>query len=205
MAEHDSNHADDANLEPAEDEVLGAAGQSPTDSAVDQAFDEAEVAAVELVGGQTDAEERVLRAQAELENFRKRSRRELEEQRKYANLPLIRDLLVVLDNLSLAVSAAGDNQHAAGLLEGVKMVAEQFNNVLRQHSCQPIQSVGANFDPNLHEAVGQEPSEQFAAGVVSRELRVGYQLHDRVVRPSQVFISSGPPADQTQENASSQE
>jgi molecular chaperone GrpE len=78
------------------------------------------------------------------------------------------------------------------LLEGVKMVAAQFEAVLQQHGCTPIETVGTPFDPNQHQAIAQEPSDQHPAGTVTRCAQIGYKLHDRVVRPAQVFVSTGP-------------
>jgi molecular chaperone GrpE len=147
------------------------------------------------------AEERVLRAQAELENFRKRARRELEDERRYALVPLVSDLLPVLDNLNLAIGAAEQNEGAAGLLEGVKMVAQQLLGVLEQSDCKTIEDLGEAFDPNLHEAIGQEASSDYEVGVVSRVTRRGYRLHDRVVRPSQVMISTGAPPEEPDPHA----
>jgi molecular chaperone GrpE len=149
-----------------------------------------------LNGELRDANERVLRAQAELENYRKRSRREMEDERKYASLPLIRDLLSVMDNLDRALEAAERNQSSSGLAEGVKMVAIQFITYLEQHGCRKIAAVGLPFDPHQHEAIAQEPSTEHAAGVVTRIARNGYMLHERVVRPSQVLVSTGQPAAQ---------
>jgi ATP-binding cassette subfamily F protein uup len=80
----------------------------------------------------------------------------------------------------------------AGLLEGVKMVAAQFEAVLKQHGCTPIETVGQPFDPNQHQAIAQEPSNEYPAGTVTRAAQIGYKLHDRVVRPAQVFVSTGP-------------
>ena len=141
------------------------------------------------------AEDRALRSQAELENYRKRAQREMVEERKYASLPLIRDLLPVIDNLDRALAAAVQSQNAASLLEGIKMVANQFNHVLQQHHCTRIATTGTGFDPNLHQAIAQEPSVEHVSGIVTREVQVGYSLHDRVVRPAQVFVSTGMPAE----------
>jgi molecular chaperone GrpE len=141
-----------------------------------------------------DANERVLRSQAEFENFRKRVQREMADDRKYAALPIVRDMLAVADNLELAIQAAEKDAAASSLLDGVRMVVGQFNAVLAQHQCSKIEGVGRPFDPNLHEALAQEPSAEHPAGTVTRVIRYGYQLHDRVVRPTQVFVSSGPPA-----------
>jgi molecular chaperone GrpE len=136
-----------------------------------------------------DASDRVLRTQAEFENYRKRAQRDAADERKYAALPLINDILGVLDNLELAIQAAEKTPSAGGLLEGVRMVVVMFNNVLSQHGCQRIEGVGLPFDPNLHQAIAQEPSDEHPAGTITRVVRWGYQLHDRVVRPSQVFVS----------------
>lgn len=139
------------------------------------------------------ANDRVLRAQAELENYRKRSRRELDDQRQYAILPLVSDLIPAFDNLDRAVEAAEQNENATGLLEGVKMVAIQIQSILQQYNCRRVAAVGGEFDPNVHEAIAQEPSDEIPAGNITREVRVGYQLHDRVIRPSQVMVSTGAP------------
>ena len=138
-----------------------------------------------------EANEKVLRIQAELDNYRKRARRELDDSLKYAQLPLARDLLMVLDNLNLALNAAADNEAASGLAEGVKMVADQLINSLNNHQIYAIESVGHPFDPNQHEAIQMESSEEYDANTVSREIRSGYRLHDRVIRPAQVFVSTG--------------
>lgn len=139
------------------------------------------------------AKDDALRHQAELENFRKRKQREMEEERRYTILPFARDLLAVVDNLDRALEAAATAQDNTALQEGVKMVATQLQQVLSTHQCVRIPAVGTQFDPNFHEAIGQEASTEHPAGVVTRELVAGYKLHDRVVRPSQVFVSTGAP------------
>lgn len=140
----------------------------------------------------TEANEKVLRVQAELENYRKRVRREMEEERRYALLPFARDLLAVVDNLERALAAA--QADSSGLLEGVKMVSSQLQSVLNQHQCVRIETVGTPFDPNIHQAIAQEASSEFPAGTVSREAQSGYKLFDRVIRPAQVFVSTGTPS-----------
>lgn len=140
------------------------------------------------------AHDRELRAHAELENFRKRMYRQMDDERKYAASPLACDLLPVVDNLERAIQAASNTGNPAGLLEGVRLVAQQFQRVLETHHCQRISAKGQLFDPGLHQAIGQQPSDQQPAGVVLEEAQVGYQLHDRVIRPSLVLVSSGPAA-----------
>ncbi|HMC11494.1 MAG TPA: nucleotide exchange factor GrpE [Pirellulaceae bacterium] len=139
-----------------------------------------------------EANERALRSHAELENYRKRSQRELVEERRYAVVPLVRDLLAVVDNLERAIEAAQKSPGGSGLLDGVKMVASQFENILKQHQCVRIETVGTPFDPNQHQAIAQEPSDEHPAGTITRAAQSGYKLHDRVIRPAQVFVSTGP-------------
>ena len=138
-----------------------------------------------------EAEKKYLMAVAELDNFRKRSRLSTQEQIRYASLPLMSEMLESIDNLQRAIDAAEDDPTGSGLLEGVKMVAGQLLTILENHGCKKIESVGKPFDPNLHQAVQMQTSDAFDANTVMMELRPGYQLHDRVIRPSQVFVSTG--------------
>jgi molecular chaperone GrpE len=138
-----------------------------------------------------DANDRALRSQAEFENYRKRAQRDAADERKYAALDIVRDLLPVIDNLELAIQAAEKDPAAKTVLDGVKMVVLQFHAALEQHNIRKIEGIGLPLDPNRQEAVMQEPSE-LPAGMVTRIVRSGYQLHDRVIRPAQVFVSKGP-------------
>ncbi|QDU96675.1 nucleotide exchange factor GrpE [Lignipirellula cremea] len=183
----------------ANDPQSAAAQQAPQDAGEDrQSPDTAgsplsrEEHSSQLQAELEEEKNRVLMVQAELENFRKRSRRELDDQRRYAAVPVVSDLLAVLDNLNRAIGSAPDDPKAKGLVDGVKMVASMFESVFEKHHCRRIASVGEVFDPNLHEAIGQQPSDQYPAGTVMLETQVGYQLHDRVIRPAQVFVSTGP-------------
>ena len=138
-----------------------------------------------------DAEARVLRAQADLENFRKRVRRDMDEERRYAALPFIRDLLPAIDNLGRAMDSMGDGSDAANYRAGIEMVSQQFLQILAQHGCQPIEPVNQAFDPMWHEAIGREQKSDAPAGTVVRVEQTGYRLHDRVVRPAYVVVSAG--------------
>ncbi len=168
--------------------------------AEDQVFAESQGAAVaeQLAQGETErlraeleeARDRVLRLQAELENYRKRAAREIQEERRYANLPLIRDLLPVWDNVGRAIEAAEKSHETASLLEGFKMVAGQLESVLQRHHCVRIDAMERPFDPNLHEAISQQPSDAHAPNTVLMVAQTGFRLHDRVVRPSQVVVSA---------------
>lgn len=140
-----------------------------------------------------EAEKRVLMAHADLENFRRRNRREMADQLRYAPLKLMSDILESVDNLQRAIESYEQDPNGDGLVEGVKMVSQQIATVLQNHGCKKIESVGQPFDPNLHQALQMQPSEEFAENTVMMDLRSGYQLHERVIRPSQVFVSTGTP------------
>jgi molecular chaperone GrpE len=139
------------------------------------------------------ANDRALRARAEIDNVRKRARRELNDELRYANLPLLRELLPVLDNIQRAIQAAEKNPDGSGLLEGVRMVAQSLQSTLARFDCQRIEALSRPFDPQFHEALAQLPSSDVPAGTVLEVVQEGFTLHDRVVRPAQVIVSSGPP------------
>ena len=138
--------------------------------------------------------ERWLRAEADLDNFRRRAQKEREEDARYRSFPLTKDLLPALDNLHRALLAAEKGNDVTQLISGVKLVAKQFDDIFARHNILPIPSVGQPFDPNLHQAVQQLPSAEHPAMSVMTEFERGYTLFDRVVRPSAVVVSSGPPA-----------
>lgn len=142
-----------------------------------------------------DAETRALRYQADLENFRRRARRDADEQLKYASWNLIAGILEALDNLERALSAAAAETGPSGWVQGVHMVASQLHEALRAAGCQRIEAVGQVFDPKWHQAVQSQASADVPANQVLLELRAGYQLHDRVLRPAQVVVSTGPQSD----------
>jgi molecular chaperone GrpE len=142
-----------------------------------------------------DAHDRVLRAQAEMDNYRKRARREIEEERRYALAPFLADLLPVLDNVFRAIAAAEKSPSGNGLLEGVKMVAQSLLGVLARHHCTQIEALYQPFDPAFHEAISQQPSAEYPPNTVILVAQEGYMLHDRVIRPAQVIVSIAPATD----------
>lgn len=138
-----------------------------------------------------EADKRVLMAQAEAENFRKRMRRDFEDQLKFAAVPVVNDLLEVRDNLIRAIEAAGESGEVAGLRDGVAMVAKQLDDALAKHGIREIPAAGELFDPNYHEAISQMPGDA-PEGTVAHVAVTGFQMHDRVIRPAQVVVSTGP-------------
>jgi molecular chaperone GrpE len=136
--------------------------------------------------------DRNLRLRAELENVRSRSSREISENARYAALSLVRDLLPALDNIDRALEAADKSGESGALVEGFRLVRQQISSILAQHNFREIPAQGELFDPQFHAAILQHPSNDVPANHVIMVTQPGYQVYDRVVRPSQVIVSSGP-------------
>lgn len=134
--------------------------------------------------------DQLLRARAEFDNYRKRVARETESLRQRAAEALVHDLLTVIDNLDLALKYKDTDP--AALAEGVAMVTRQMHDVLGRHGLTVIESEGKPFDPAVHEAVTQVPSDAVPRDQVVQEFQRGYMLGGRVLRPSKVTVSSGP-------------
>jgi molecular chaperone GrpE len=135
-----------------------------------------------------------LRAHADLDNYRKRVAREKEDAIRYANNSLLESLLPILDNFELGLDAARNTPEAAGIVQGLQMVRRQLEDFLRDHGVEVVNAEGMPFDPNLHEAVAHEPNSNVKEGTVVRQLRKGFKLKDRLIRPATVTVSKGPPA-----------
>jgi molecular chaperone GrpE len=137
--------------------------------------------------------DQALRDRADLENTRKRLQREKEEAVRFANATLLEKLLPVVDNFELGLAAARHGKDGSGILSGMSMVQKQLEDFLRDNGLQSIDATGQKFDPNLHEALGEEVSAEVPEGSVVRQLRKGYKLKDRLIRAANVFISKGRP------------
>ncbi len=136
-----------------------------------------------------------LRERADLENVRKRNQRDKEDAIKFANDRLLKEMIPVLDNLERAVEhARQDDDDSQGLLEGVNMTINQFRKALEDFGVKPISALGTDFDPNLHQAMGQIESAEQAPNTVVSEFQKGYLLHDRLLRPSLVMVAKAPEA-----------
>ncbi len=130
-----------------------------------------------------------LRAAAELENFKKRSLREREEMIRQAQESLVREFLPILDNLQRALAHADNQDGAAGLVEGIKMIERQFSSTLERLGVTPIEALHRAFDPGHHEAMIQVESDDYEPNTVVEELEKGYLWHDRLLRPAKVAVS----------------
>ena len=148
----------------------------------------------------SELEDRLTRTQAELVNYRRRTQNENAQFRKYEGINLVRDLLPVIDNLKRAAGASGQAASVDDVKKGVEMVIQQFLAILASKEVKQIPAEGESFDPNLHEAVQQVPSNDIPAMHIAQELETGYQMNDRVVRPAKVIVSTGPQDNPEQEN-----
>lgn len=133
-----------------------------------------------------DLRDRVARVLADFENYRKRAERERQEVRRYALFEFIAEVLGVVDNLDLALSAEGS---AEDLKQGVEMIRRQISDLLRRHGVREVSALGQPFDPAVHEAVSREESSEVTAATVAAELRRGYSMHDRLLRPAMVKVA----------------
>ncbi|MDM8526396.1 nucleotide exchange factor GrpE [Desulfococcaceae bacterium HSG8] len=141
-----------------------------------------------------ESHDRLLRVSAEFENYKKRSAREMESFKKFANESIIKELLPVVDNLERAIDSSANLKDADnGIAEGVNMTLKEILKVFEKFGIKPIESIGEAFDPSLHEAVMQEESDEYPGNSVLRELQRGYTIHDRLLRPAMVIVSKAKP------------
>lgn len=133
-----------------------------------------------------------LRSRAELDNYRKRVAREKEDSLRYANAGLLERLLPILDNFDLGLDAARNAKDGGVIVMGFDMVRKQLEDFLRESGVESLNAEGQPFDPNLHDAMAGEHSADVPEGIVLRQLRRGYKLRDRLLRPASVVVSKGP-------------
>ncbi len=158
--------------------------------------DDPMAAEVEALRAERDEmKDRFMRALADAENIRKRGERDRREAEQYGGSKLAKDLLPVFDNLKRALDAAGDEQRAAAqaLIEGVELTLRELVNVMTRHGMTPIiPEAGDAFDPQLHQAMFEAPLPGTRAGDIIQVMTEGFMLHDRLLRPAQVGVSSTP-------------
>ncbi len=147
-------------------------------------------AELEQARGERDAlKDRLARLQAEFDNARKREAKEKQDARDYATQAAVEPFLGVLDNFALALKSQGSVEQ---LRQGVELIVKQMEEALRGLNVQPVESVGAEFDPRVHEALGSEETAEFPDHHVMEEIRRGYKLRDKLLRPALVKIAVNP-------------
>ncbi len=177
-----------------DDESAGAPEEIEGLEEVEEPEEPEEPCMEEVLRAERDAfEGKWLRVVAELDNVRKRSRREVAETRRFTQAEILRSLLEVQDNLERALQSAGessDTGESGGFREGVELIFQKFRGVLKDKGVEPMEALGAEFDPNFHEAVGQLAREDTEPGLVIEVVQQGFHFGDMVLRPARVIISS---------------
>lgn len=153
--------------------------------------------------GAAELKDQLMRLAADFENFKKRTRREKEDIRKFANEQLLKDVLPALDNLNRALAHVEERENP--LVEGIEMVAKQFLGILDGYGVTTVNSKGKPFDPAVHDAMGQIPSDEYEPGCIADEFEKGYLIHGRLLRPAKVIVATAPVAPQApaEENSDS--
>lgn len=165
--------------------VFAEAGDSKEDSTdVDYS---AEIQA--LTSKLEEADNRYLRLQADFDNFRRRTRLDIEAGEKYRAQKLAIELLPALDNFERALNIEADNEQSKSLLQGLEMVYRGLVEALKKEGVETIEAVGKEFDPNFHQAVMTGEDENYGSNIVIEEFQKGYMLKDRVIRPSMVKVN----------------
>ena len=160
-----------------------------TEQASDFSVDEKEQEIQLLKEKLDEADNRYLRLQADFDNFRRRTRLDLEASQKYRAQKLITDLLPAIDNFERAMKVEADNEQTKTLLQGMDMVYRSLLDALKNEGVETIESVGKEFDPHQHQAVMQGEDENFGSNIVTDEFQKGYLLKDRVIRPAMVKVN----------------
>ncbi|MDA5559395.1 MULTISPECIES: nucleotide exchange factor GrpE [unclassified Exiguobacterium] len=130
-----------------------------------------------------------LRIRADFDNFRRRTNEENAKRVKFASQSVIEKLIPLIDNFERALQVQATSEDAKQIQSGVDMIHRQLLDVLNAEQVEVIEAVGQPFDPNFHQAVMQEPSDEFESGIVTMELQKGYTMHGRVIRPSMVKVA----------------
>jgi molecular chaperone GrpE len=201
----DANQPDEPRTEPERELAADASGDViPVEivppqggDAAGQADDSLEARLASLEKEKKENWDRYLRTAADLENFRKRQRRELEDARFEAKSKVLKEMLPVVDNLERAIEHATQQAGTNPIIEGVQLVLRQFMSAFERLDVTPIEAAGQPFDPNLHEAISQTESDA-PPGTVVQVLQRGYRSPERLLRPALVVVAK-PPASKTAE------
>ena len=200
MVQEDQEFQETENLDEAEKvtEEVSASAEA-TEEGDDSVDEETEVSdreptveerAADAESKYKEMQDRYLRLNAEFDNYKKRMMRENSDRLKYFNMELIKELLPSVDNLERAISHAGDqNTDLENMIEGLQMVYKGMQEAFGKFGVSEIESIGKEFDPNCHQAVGMIESQEVPENHVAEECLKGYYLHDRIIRPTMVRVS----------------
>lgn len=182
-----------ANEENIQDPKSAAPADPQQAASPDQAGAEPPQSDLERVTAERDkTREQLLRTAADFDNFRKRTRRDLEDAQKKGQQEVVRDLLPVFDNLERAVQAAGTASDASSVVEGIRMVLKLFEDTAERIGLVRIKTVGERFDPAVHEAIQQKESHELPPGAILSEVVPGYRFGEKLVRAAMVVVARKP-------------
>ena len=171
------------NSEPVWDEVPETEKKEPEPELTEEEKLKADLAALQ---------EKFIYLQAEYQNYRKRAARDISDARSHAIADTLTPFLAVSDFLGMAQTAAEKTDNLDAIKQGLLMIIAQFDKALEEMSVRKFSAVGEKFDPDLHDAVGREPSETVPEGVVTKEWNCGYKIGEKLLRPARVMVSAGP-------------
>lgn len=184
----ENESTEDKNLEETpEAEVIFAEEEVEAENVETPSEEDSKLA--DLEAKYNELENRYLRLQADFDNSRRRARLDAEAAQKYRAQSLASDLLTALDNFERATKVEANNEQTKSLLSGMDMVYKGLLEALKKEGITPIETVGKEFDPHLHQAVMQVEDDSFDANVVVEEFQKGYMLKDRVLRPAMVKVN----------------
>lgn len=150
-----------------------------------QEYDELKTRAEE----RDDCHNKWLSVHAEYENTRKRMERDKTDSMRFANEGIIAQLFPIMDNFDMAFAAMDKAEDKEALLDGIKLVQKEFHRILEDNGVKRIKTEGEFFDPNIHEAITAEETDEYPDGTILKEFRPGYMLNDRLLRPAQVIVA----------------
>ncbi|WP_113927495.1 nucleotide exchange factor GrpE [Bacillus sp. P14.5] len=195
MAEETNNKVDQdlndqqegKNSEGVEEEIFAESLEGQEGEGTGQSPEETQI--IELQSKLDESESRYLRLRADFDNFRRRANLDREANEKYKAQSIVTELLPAIDNFERALNVEPDNEQTKSLLQGMEMVYRSLVEALKKEGVEPIETVGQEFDPHLHQAVMQGEDENFGSNIVTEEFQKGYKLKDRIIRPSMVKVN----------------
>jgi molecular chaperone GrpE len=189
--EHNMEETPSTEEEVVNEEAVAGAEQegAPADQPEEGESDAHAAEIAKLQAEVAEHQQRALRAQADFDNFRRRTQKEKEELAKYASSKLIVELLPVIDNFERAFQAAEGSPEFESFSKGISMIFRQLESVLENEGLKAMNSVGEPFNPEYHQAIMQVESDEHEEGIVVEEVQKGYMLKDKVLRPAMVKVS----------------
>ncbi|MBR2563530.1 MAG: nucleotide exchange factor GrpE [Paenibacillus sp.] len=179
-----------------EEQEVTAAEQNPVNEAAaaeaqaEEIIDQEQTELTRLKAEAEETQQRLVRAQADFDNFRRRTQREKEDLAKYASMKLITELVPVIDNFERAMATVPEGTETESFAKGIQMILRQLETVLASEGLAAMETVGQPFNPEFHQAIMQVDSEEHEEGIVVEEVQKGYMLKDKVLRPAMVKVSS---------------